>query len=103
MPPSAISGIRAAGTPIGIRRSACSCGTPKLVVSRVVQPPPGPMPTLMRVDAALGEKAHAFGGGDVAGDELDVAEALAERLDRPVHHDRVAVRDVDHDHVDVAR
>ena len=53
------------------------------------------------VDAALGEKPHAFGGGDVAGDQLDVRERLPERLDRPGHHDRVAVRDVDHDHVDV--
>ena len=54
------------------------------------------------VDAALGEKPHAFGRRDVAGDQLDVGEALAERVDRAGHHHRVAVRDVDHDHVDAA-
>ena len=39
------------------------------------------MPTLIAVDAALGEEPRALGGRDVAGDQLDVAEALAERLD----------------------
>ena len=32
---------------LGLERTvAWICGTPKLVVMRVVQPPPGPMPTL---------------------------------------------------------
>ena len=34
------------------------------------------------------------------GDHLDVAEALSEFRDRALHHDRVAVRDVDDDDVD---
>ena len=44
MPPSAMSGT---SSPSARRHStmACNCGTPKLVVRRVVQPPPGPMPT----------------------------------------------------------
>ena len=51
------------------------------------------------VDAALDEEARPFGGGDIAGDQLDVAELLAERLDRAAHHRRVPVGDVDDDHV----
>ena len=46
MPPSATSGISSA-TASRHSTSACSWGTPKLVVMRVVQPPPGPMPTLI--------------------------------------------------------
>ena len=51
------------------------------------------------VDAALDQEAHALGRGDVAGDQLDVAELLAERLDGARHHHGVAVRDVDDDDV----
>ena len=65
--------------------SACPCGTPKLVVIRVVQPPPGPMPTLIAVDAALEQEPRAFCGRDVAGDQLDVAEPLAHLGDRAIH------------------
>ena len=46
MPPSAINGTRPA-TARRVSTSASTCGTPKFVVSRVVQPPPGPMPTLI--------------------------------------------------------
>ena len=55
------------------------------------------------VDALLEQEAHALGGRDVAGDELDVAEPLPERLDRARHDGRMAVRDVDDDDVDLAR
>ncbi len=58
------------------------------------------MPTLIAVDAALEQEPRALGGGDVAGDQLDVAEPLAELADRALHHHRVAVRDVDDQHVD---
>ncbi len=67
---------------------------------RVVQPPPGPMPDLDAVGAALEQEPRALGGRDVAGDHLDVAEALAELAHRPFHDDRVAVRDVDDEDVD---
>ena len=52
------------------------------------------------VGAALEQEPRALGGRDVAGDHLDVAEALPELRHRALHHDRVAVRDVDDDHVD---
>ena len=52
------------------------------------------------VDAALEQEPDALRGRDVAGDELDVAEPLAERLDRARHDGRMAVRDVDDDDVD---
>ena len=54
---------------------------------------------LDRVDAAIGEKAGALGGRDVAGDQLGVREALPELFERPLHDHRMAVGDVDHDHV----
>src|SRR5919201_287 len=52
------------------------------------------------VDAALQQERGTFGGADVAGNHLHVAEALPQLANRAVHHDRVAVRDVDHEHVD---
>ena len=58
------------------------------------------MPTLMPFDAALEQERGAFGRADVAGDQLDVAKALAHFADRALHDDRVAVRDVDDEHVD---
>ena len=98
MPPSAISGI---ASPIARRHrtSASTCGMPKFVVNRVEQPPPGPMPTLMRVDAAIEQKPRALGRRDVAGDQLDVAALLAQLFDRALHHRGVPVRDVDDEHV----
>ena len=55
------------------------------------------------VDAALEQEADALRGRDVAGDQLDVAEPLPERLDRARHDGRVAVRDVDDDDVHLRR
>ena len=52
------------------------------------------------VHAALGQIRGALGGRDVAGDQLEIAEPRAKRLERFRHHDRVAVRDVDDEHVD---
>ncbi len=68
---------------------------------RVVQPPPGPMPTLMPSAPRSSRNVAPSRGGDVAGNHLDVAEPLAELRDRALHHDRVAVGDVDDDDVDV--
>ena len=61
----------------------------------------GPDADLDAVDAALGEEADARGGGHVAGDQFHAGEALSERLDGSRHHRRMAVRDVDDDHVDL--
>ena len=60
----------------------------------------GPDADLDAVGAALEQEARALGGRDVAGDQLDVAEALAELAHRPLHDHRMAVRDVDDEHVD---
>ena len=62
---------------------------------------PGPDADFDAVGAAFDQEPGAFRGGDVAGDHLRVAESLSEFRDRALHHDRVAVRDVDHDDVDV--
>ena len=57
------------------------------------------MPTLTPLTPRSIRNRDALGGGDVAGDQLDVAELLAERFDRARHHHRVAVGDVDDDDV----
>ena len=70
MPPSAITGMFdffAASTASMI---AVSCGTPTPATMRVVQIEPGPMPTLMQSAPASISACVAFGGGDVAGDDL---------------------------------
>src|SRR4029453_15759701 len=84
MPPSAMYGTR---SPMARQHStrACTCGTPKLVVMRVVQPPPGPMPTLTPSTPRSTRKRAPS----------------AELLDGAGHHDGMAVGDVDHDHVDL--
>ena len=53
------------------------------------------------VGAAIDQEPRAFGGRDVAGDHLHVGETLAELAHRAVHHDRMAVRDVDDQDVDL--
>ena len=52
------------------------------------------------VDAALGKIGRAVCGRDVPGDQLEIAEPRAKRLERLGHHDRMTVRDVDDEHVD---
>ena len=59
----------------------------------------GPDADLDAVGSALEQKPRALGGGDVAGDHLDLAEPLAELAHGPLHHDRVAVSDVDDEDV----
>ena len=51
------------------------------------------------VDAALDQEPRPFGGGHIAGDQLGVAELLAEGLDRATHDRRVSVGDIDDDDV----
>ena len=51
------------------------------------------------VDTAIDQEADTVGGGDVARDQLDIAEPRPERLNRAPHHRGVSVGDVDHDDV----
>ena len=55
---------------------AVICGTPTPATTRVVQMEPGPMPTLTASAPASISASVALGGGDVAGDDLDVAKRL---------------------------
>ena len=68
---------------------------------RVVQIEPAPMPTFTASTPSAISASVAFGGRDVAGDEVDVREAAAERRDHVEHALRVAVRGVDDQHVHV--
>ena len=52
------------------------------------------------VGAAIDQESRALGGGDVAGDDLDVGKFSAELAHRAVHDHRVPVRDVDDEQVD---
>ena len=56
---------------------------------------------LDRVDAEIDQRLGAFGGRDVAGDQVDVREAAAQLAHHVEHALRVAVRGVDDEHVDV--
>ena len=76
MPPSAMSGTRCRRPPAAFDerlqlRHAEAGGEPRRAAAARADA------DLDGVDAALGEKPHAVGGRDVAGDELDVAEMLA--------------------------
>jgi hypothetical protein len=70
------------------------------VTTRVVQIEPGPDADLHGVHAALDERRGALARGHVADDELHVGERLAHAARRVEHALRVAVRGVDHQHVD---
>jgi hypothetical protein len=79
---------------------AVSCGSPTPVTTRVVQIEPRPTPTFT---ASTPRSTSAFGaldGADVAADDLHVREALAHALDGLQDALGVAVRGVDHQHVD---
>ena len=58
---------------------------------------------LHRVDARIDQRLGAFGRRDVAGDEIDVREALPDARDHVEHALRVAVRRVDDEHVHAGR
>ena len=59
------------------------------------------MPTLTASTPSAISASVAFRGRDVAGDEIDVREAAAQRAHHVEHALRVAVRGVDDEHVDV--
>ena len=99
-PPSAMSGTR----PSAAARhsaSACTCGHAEVRVQPGGAAAARSDPDLDAVDALIEQEAHAVRGRDVAGDQLDVAEAFPERLDRARHDGRMTVRDVDDDDVDL--
>src|SRR5262249_44554315 len=60
----------------------------------------GPYADLDGVGAGLDEGARPLGGGDVAGDDLRIVRELADPAHRLEHALRMAVRRVDHEHVD---
>ena len=61
--------------------------------------PSRPDADLDAVDPTLQQKARALGGRHIARDQLDRAVSLSKLFDRALHDDRVAVRDVDDQHV----
>ena len=54
--------------------TAVICGTPMPATTRVVQMEPGPMPTLTTSAPAHDQVVRGVGGGDVAGDDRQVAD-----------------------------
>ena len=87
----------AAGRRRGTRRAPATCGTPKFVLSRVVQPPPGPMPTLMPLTPRSARNATPSAVATLPAISSTSPNRVAERLDRARHHHRMAVGDVDDD------
>ena len=63
-------------------------------------PPTEPDADLDVVDPSLGQKAATLGRRHVASDELEVAEAPAELGQGALHDHRMAVGNVDDEHVD---
>ena len=59
MPPSAISGTPLPASAVATLSIAMICGTPTPATMRVVQIEPGPMPTLTRVGAGIGQRRAA--------------------------------------------
>ena len=99
-PPSAMSGTRLADRHRGSATSASTCGTPKFVVQPRRAAAAGTDADLDAVDAAVDQELRALGGRDVARRSARHRRTAARNcLDGPLHHQRVAVRDVDDDDV----
>ena len=81
------------------RTSASTWGMPKFVVMPRRAAASRADADLDGVRAALEQEPRALGGRDVAGDDVDVVDALANLGEGALHDQRVAVRDVDHEHV----
>ena len=81
-PPSAMIGTSCRSATRAQSAMAVICGTPMPATTRVVQMLPGPDADLDRVDARVDERLGRLGGGDVAGDELDVRELALGRAHR---------------------
>jgi hypothetical protein len=64
---------------------------------------PGPMPTLTASAPASRSATAASRGRDVAGDHVDLGEVLLDPAGHLDHALAVAVRGVDHHHVDMLR
>ena len=85
MPPSAIAGTPCSRQAAAVSSTAVNCGTPTPATTRVVQMLPGPMPILTASAPASISARGAFGGGDVAGDDLHGVGRLLDPLDRVEH------------------
>ncbi len=81
--------------------SACSCGTPKLVVMRVVQPPPGPMPTLTALTPRSTRNRTPSAVATLPATSSTSGKCFLNASIALRHHHRMAVRDVDDDHIDL--
>ena len=82
MPPSAISGMPTSRATRRAAAIAVSCGTPTPEMTRVVQIDGRPHADLEAVGAGLGAAPARLGGGDVAGDQVDVGNAALISLHR---------------------
>ena len=100
MPPSAITGTSAFFAASTASMIAVSCGTPTPATMRVVQIEPGTDADLDRVGAGIDQRLRAFGGGDIAGDDLHGVGQPLDAVDRVQHARGMAMRGVDHDQVD---
>ena len=70
------------------------------MVIRVVQPPPGPMPTLIPLTPRSSRNLVPSAVPTLPAISSTLPNRLLKSRDCTVHHDRVAVRDVDDEHVD---
>ena len=100
MPPSAITGTPCRSATSAHSKTAVICGTPTPATTRVVQIEPGPIPHLI---ASAPASINASAASAVA--MLPAITCTSHsRLDPPHHlddRDRVAVRRVDDEHVDL--
>ena len=79
--------------------SACSCGTPKLVVMRVVQPPPGPIPTFTALAPRSARNRAPSAVATLPAIDLRIGEPCADAGEGPFHDHGMPVGDVDDQHV----
>ena len=102
---TAVGDQRNARSPTPSKRASIAeiCGTPTPATMRVVQIEPGPMPTLIAVGAAVGQRPRAARGRDVAADHLHFREGALDPANALEHALRMAVRGIDHQDVDAGR
>ncbi len=74
MPPSAMIGTSCGAAARAQSAIAVIIGTPMPATTRVVQIDPAPMPTLTASTPRSISASRRLGGGDVAGDEVDVGK-----------------------------
>ena len=100
MPPSAITGTPAFCAASTASMMAVSCGTPTPATMRVVQIEPGPMPTLTASAPASISACAPSAVATLPAMTCAVVRQLLDARHRFEHAAGMAVRGVDHDHVD---